>query len=231
MTYKYIYTFILLCLLRTFSYAQIDSTKTNEPKLLKAILPGSILIGIGAHGSIRALSHDYFVTSNNTLVYTKNKWNGRSSLFPAKFHIEDYLWAAPVGTYLLGNAAGLKPQHQFKHRLILAASAYILSNAISVPLKNSIKEPRPSDPNALVAWPSGHTANAFTGATLLHLEYGKKHPWLSLSAFTLAGLVGTLRILNNKHALNDVVAGAGIGIFSSSLVYYINNKIQKRQHK
>jgi membrane-associated phospholipid phosphatase len=125
---------------------------------------------------------------------------------------------------------GLKLQHQFKHRLLLAASAYVLSNAISVSLKNSIKEPRPSDPNALVAWPSGHTANAFTGATLLHLEYGEKQPWLSVSAFALASLVGTLRILNNKHALNDVVAGAGIGIFSSSLVYYINDKIKKRQH-
>jgi membrane-associated phospholipid phosphatase len=226
---KNICTYALLFLLRTISFAQIDSAN-NNPKFLKALLPSGILIGIGAHGEIRALSHDYFVDANNKLVYTKNKWNERSAIFPTKIHVEDALWAAPVSAYFLGNVIGLKPQHGFKNRLILAASAYLLSNAISVPLKNRIKEPRPSDPNALVAWPSGHTANAFTGATLLHLEYGKKHPWISVSAFALASMVGTLRILNNKHALNDVVAGAGIGIFSSSLVYYINDKIKKHKH-
>jgi hypothetical protein len=225
---KNIYICILLFLLRTISYAQIDSAN-NDPKFLKAVLPGSILIGIGAHGGIRGLSHGYFVDGNNKLVYTKNKWNERSNIFPAKFHVEDYLWALPVSTYMLGNYIGLKPEHNFKQRFIMAASAYILTNAISVPLKNNVKEPRPSDPNALVSWPSGHTANAFTGATLFHLEYGKKYPWLSAGGFALAGLVGTLRILNNKHALNDVVAGAGIGILSTSLVYYVKNKIKKRR--
>jgi hypothetical protein len=225
---KNIYICVLLFLLRTISYAQIDSAN-NDPKFLKAVLPGSILIGIGSHGGIRGLSHGYFVDGNNKLVYTKNKWNERSNIFPAKFHVEDYLWALPVSTYMLGNYIGLKPEHNFKQRFIMAASAYILTNAISVPLKNNVKEPRPSDPNALVSWPSGHTANAFTGATLFHLEYGKKYPWLSAGGFALAGLVGTLRILNNKHALNDVVAGTGIGILSTSLVYYVKNKIKKRR--
>jgi hypothetical protein len=227
---KNFYICILLFLLRTISYAQIDSAN-NDPKFLKAILPGSILIGIGAHGGIRALSHDYVVDANNKLIYKKNKWNEHSNIFPAKFHVEDYLWALPAGTYMLGNYIGLKPEHNFKQRFVLATSAYVLSNIVAISLKNTVKEPRPSDPNALVSWPSGHTANAFTGATLFHLEYGKKYPWLSAGGFALASLVGTLRILNNKHALNDVAAGAGIGILSSSLVYYINGKIKTRKRK
>jgi hypothetical protein len=227
MTNKYI--FFLILLVRSLAYAQTDSAKINEPKFLKAVLPGSILIGIGAHGGIRGLSHDYMVSADNKLIYKKNKWNERSNLFPAKFHVEDYLWALPAGTYMLGNYLGLKPEHHFKQRFVLATSAYILTGVVTLSLKNTVKEPRPSDPSALVSWPSGHTSAAFTGATLLHLEYGKKYPWLSAGGFAIASLVGSLRILNNKHAMNDVVAGAGIGILSTSLVYYVKNKIKKRR--
>jgi PAP2 superfamily len=224
---KYICTYILLFQIITISYAQIDSAN-NDPKFLKAVLPGTILIGIGAHGGIRGLSHGYTVSADNKLIYLKNKWNERSNIFTAKFHVEDYLWALPASTYMLGNYLGIKPKNNFKQRFVLATSAYVLTGVVTLSLKNIVKEPRPSDPNALVSWPSGHTSAAFTGATLLHLEYGKKYPWLSLGGFAMASLVGSLRILNNKHAMNDVVAGAGIGILSTSLVYYVKNKIKKK---
>jgi hypothetical protein len=223
-----LFIFLQLLLLGTITYAQNDSAN-NDPKFLKAILPGSILIGIGAHGGTRYLSHDYNIDANNKLVYIKNKWNEHSNVFPSKFHIEDYIWALPAGTFMLGNYLGLKPKHNFKQRFVLATSAYVLIKITVLSLKNIVKEPRPSDPNALVSWPSGHSANAFTGATLLHLEYGKKYPWLSVGGYAIASLVGSLRILNNKHAMNDVVAGAGIGILSTSLVYYVKNKIKKKR--
>jgi membrane-associated phospholipid phosphatase len=96
-------------------------------------------------------------------------------------------------------------------------------------LKKLIAEPRPYNPKAMVAWPSGHAANAFAGATLLHLEYGKKYPWLSASGFAVASLASALRVFHNKHAMNDVVAGAGMGILSSSLVYYVKHKFKPRK--
>jgi membrane-associated phospholipid phosphatase len=224
---KRIYVYGLLFLLRTIAFAQTDSVP-NNPKFLKAVLPSCVLIGIGAQGDIRALSHRYYIDKNNTLVYTKNRWTAGSKIFPARFKIEDYIWGIAPSAYMLGPQLGLKSQHRFKERFVLATSAFVLCNLITLPLKNIIAEPRPSDPKSLVAWPSGHTSNAFMGATLFHLEYGKKYPWLSASGFALAGMVGTLRILNNKHAMNDVVAGAGIGILSSSLVYYVKNKIKKK---
>jgi PAP2 superfamily len=227
---KLIFIFLQVFLLNTISYAQIDSTN-NDPKFLKAVLPSSILIGIGAHGGTRALSHDYIVDANNQLIYKKNKWNERSNVFPAKFHVEDYIWALPAGAYMLGNYLGLKPKNNFKQRFVLATSAYVVTGVVTLSLKNIVKEPRPSDSKALVSWPSGHTSGAFTGATLLHLEYGKKYPWLSVGGFAIASLVGSLRILNNKHAMNDVIAGAGIGILSTSLVYYIHEKIKTRKRK
>ncbi|HRN46930.1 MAG TPA: phosphatase PAP2 family protein, partial [Niabella sp.] len=43
---------------------------------------------------------------------------------------------------------------------------------------------------------------------------------------------GVLRMLNNRHWLGDVVAGAGIGIASTKLAYFIHDRIKwKNQQK
>ena len=42
--------------------------------------------------------------------------------------------------------------------------------------------------------------------------------WYAIGGYTTATAVGALRILN-KHWLPDVLAGAGIGILSTNLVY------------
>jgi len=44
---------------------------------------------------------------------------------------------------------------------------------------------------------------------------------------TIAATTGTLRIYHNKHWLTDVVAGAGIGILSTALAYFIYPKVKK----
>jgi hypothetical protein len=70
------------------------------------------------------------------------------------------------------------------------------------------------------SWPSGHTATAFVGATLLHKEYGlTRSPWWSVAGYGVATATGVMRVLNNRHWISDIMSGAGIGIMSTELGY------------
>jgi membrane-associated phospholipid phosphatase len=61
---------------------------------------------------------------------------------------------------------------------------------------------------------------AFTGAELLRREYGEEYPWVAVAGYAVAIAVGAMRICNNRHWLGDVLAGAGLGIMSVTLVYW-----------
>jgi hypothetical protein len=57
-------------------------------------------------------------------------------------------------------------------------------------------------------FPSGHTARAFTFATVLAERHGRKAAWV---AYPLATLVGLFRIESDSHWASDVLAGAALG--------------------
>jgi len=71
------------------------------------------------------------------------------------------------------------------------------------------------------SFPSGHTSNAFTLATVAHLHYGWK---VGVPAYLLAGLVGASRIQQDKHYLSDVVAGAVLGYVVGRTVVRVNGR-------
>ena len=79
------------------------------------------------------------------------------------------------------------------------------------------------------SFPSGHTAMAFTSATLLHKEYGYLSPWVSIAGYTAATITGISRALNNRHWLSDIVVGAGVGILSTEVGYLIADKLFKNR--
>lgn len=56
-----------------------------------------------------------------------------------------------------------------------------------------------------MSFPSGHTANAFAGATILSIEYKDKYPWVPYVAYGMASGVGVMRIANNRHYISDVL--------------------------
>lgn len=55
-----------------------------------------------------------------------------------------------------------------------------------------------------------------------------KSPWYSIGGYTLAGLTGVTRQLNNRHWIGDVLVGAGIGMISTDLGYFFSDLIFKR---
>jgi len=90
-------------------------------------------------------------------------------------------------------------------------------------IKYTAKEMRP-DGSTANSWPSGHTATAFVGATLLHKEYGlTRSPWWSVAGYGVATATGVMRVLNNRHWISDVMSGAGIGIMSTELGYALGD--------
>ena len=94
-------------------------------------------------------------------------------------------------------------------------------------IKYTAKEMRP-DGSTRNSWPSGHTATAFVGATILHKEYGlTRSPWYSVAGYGVATATGVMRVLNNRHWVSDVLSGAGVGIMSGELAYAMSDLLFK----
>ena len=87
-------------------------------------------------------------------------------------------------------------------------------------LKYTTDEIRPDNSSAN-SFPSGHTANAFFGATVLAEEYKDQSIIYPIVGYTVATATGVLRILNNRHWASDVLVGAGIGILSAKAAYVV----------
>ena len=97
----------------------------------------------------------------------------------------------------------------------LMTSTFISTGAIVWGMKQIIGRKRPLDEVVgNPAFPSGHTAYAFAGATLL----GARYPKLRIPLYIGAGLVGVTRIYLGRHYASDVIAGAAVGTITGALV-------------
>ena len=138
-----------------------------------------------------------------------------------KTGIDDYTQffgpAAVVGLKL----AGVEGRSDWPRLLASAGMGYGIMALFVNTIKHTAKEMRP-DGSTANSWPSGHTATAFVGATLLHKEYGlTRSPWFSVAGYGVATATGVMRVLNNRHWISDVLSGAGLGILSGELGYAI----------
>ena len=136
-----------------------------------------------------------------------------------KTGIDDYTQffgpAAVVGLKL----GGYEGRSDWPRLLASAGMGYGIMALLVNTIKHTAKEMRP-DGSTANSWPSGHTATAFVGATLLHKEYGlTRSPWWSVAGYSVATATGVMRVLNNRHWISDVLSGAGIGMLSGELGY------------
>lgn len=136
-------------------------------------------------------------------------------------HADDFLVFIPVAQIYLGKSFGFKPKNDFQHQTINIAIANVMTYSATKILKVTFKEQRP-DQSDNESFPSGHTAVAFTNASLLFYEFKDANLWYASSGFLFATATGVLRIANNKHYTSDVLAGAGIGLASGLIVSYWN---------
>jgi membrane-associated phospholipid phosphatase len=146
----------------------------------------------------------------------------------AGFHtgLDNYSRYVPLAAVYGLNLAGVEGKHDLVNLSMLFALSSFINNAITKKLKTMTLERRPDYPS-FDAFPSGHTSTAFSNAELLHQEYKLQSTWYSVGGYSFAVATGALRMLNNRHWLSDVMAGAGVGILSTRLAYVIYPWLQQ----
>ncbi len=118
-----------------------------------------------------------------------------------------------------------------KNNRVSQTAIFGIANALNGFLSHQTKRlsqiQRPESTDYL-SFPSAHTSSAFLAAEILHREFKDASIWISIGGYTFAATVAALRVLNNKHWLFDVAAGAGIGILSVKITYFAFNWIKKK---
>lgn len=169
------------------------------------------LAGWIAKGEKKAFRQDY----GNT--------NTKIRLIKYNFHseIDNYTQFSGIALTMGLKMAGVEGRSSWPRLFASSLASYAVMAAFVNGIKYTASELRP-DGSTYNSWPSGHTATAFVGATILHKEYGlTRSPWYSIAGYTVATATGVMRVLNNRHWVSDVLSGAGIGILSTELAYGI----------
>ena len=138
-----------------------------------------------------------------------------------KTTIDDFSrWAPAVTVYALNNF-GVEGKNNLQDRSVILVTSYVIMSGTVFGLKSVTHIERP-DGTSNNSFPSGHTAAAFAGAEFLYQEYKDKSVWYGIAGYAVATGTGLFRIYNNRHWLTDVAAGAGIGILSTKIAYWIH---------
>jgi membrane-associated phospholipid phosphatase len=175
------------------------------------------------------------LATNRSVVYlTINSWHSRwgDIVFPYITHLGSVSAAVLISLLLVVIRRPIG---------YVLATAYMFTATISFTLKILVGFPRPyryfidqlhniyfvpgiEVLDNLRSFPSGHSVCAFTAATVLSY-YTRNKVW-SLLYLSLALLVAYSRMYLNQHFLEDVSAGAVIGVFFSMiwLSYFADEK-------
>ena len=157
--------------------------------------------------------------------------NTRIRLIKYDFHseIDNYTQFSGIALTTGLKLAGVEGRSSWPRLFASSMASYAMMATLVNSIKYTASEMRP-DGSTRNSWPSGHTATAFVGATILHKEYGlTRSPWYSIAGYSLATATGVMRVLNNRHWVSDVLSGAGIGILSTELGYGICDLLFKNK--
>ena len=223
---KIVFMVLMSCLVTCKAIAQDDSLKYSSVKIetldnthnikLKHLIAPTVCLGVG----ILSIGSDWL--KNQNLDINEELREGIDS----KFSIDDYSQYMPALSVYGLNLCGIKGVHDFKDRTMILAMSWLTMSVVAGTMKHTIREMRP-DGTTHNSFPSGHTAMAFMGAEFLYQEYKNVSPWIGVAGYAVAAGTGFFRMYNNRHWLNDILAGAGIGILSTKLSYWLYPKIFK----
>ena len=197
-------------------------SKTNDGVKPYKVMDDLTFVGIPLFAAGWAVKGDKAMFRVNQKAEKGGKKNTQL-LTDFKTGIDDYTQffgpAMVVGLKL----GGYEGRSDWPRLMASALMSYGIMAGFVNGIKYTAKEMRP-DGSTANSWPSGHTATAFVGATLLHKEYGlTRSPWWSVAGYGVATATGVMRVLNNRHWISDVMSGAGIGIMSTELGYALGD--------
>lgn len=200
------------------SMAQADSIMPKDsmkPTFFKRVPYKELIVpaALMTYGIVALESH-YLIGQNH---HIKTEINEHSR---GKFTADDFSqYAGTAATFGL-EAFGVQPKHNIKQRLFTAAVAHAIMATTVYTIKNTGTVWRP-DSSANNSFPSGHTATAFVGAELMWQEYKDQSIWYGVAGYAVAAGTGFFRMYNDKHWFSDVAMGAGIGILSTKIAYWL----------
>ena len=177
------------------------------------------LAGLIAKSEKEAFQQDYSNMTNTKIRLVEH------------FHseVDNYTQFSGIALTAGLKLAGVEGRSSWPRLFASSIASYAVMAGFVNGIKYTAKELRP-DYSTHNSWPSGHTATAFVGATILHKEYGlTRSPWYSIAGYTVATATGVMRVLNNRHWISDVLSGAGIGILSTELAYGICDLLFKQR--
>ena len=161
---------------------------------------------------------------------THRNFNQLPGPFPkSNHHWEDYgLALSPLAATWVMKACGVKSRSTTQRMLTANGLAVGLTIGLSQTLRWSVTERSPdgSNTNSL---PSIQASLAYMGATVLSREYGHISPWITIGGYAAATGTQMLRIEHNAHWMNDIIMGAGVGVVSTHLAYFLTDKMIGRK--
>ena len=138
-----------------------------------------------------------------------------------------------VGTFYIYGELFKDPRAKNTALDAISASA-IASGIVANSLKYVVGRGRPTDNQGAYSFQpfsgrdsfaSGHATEAFALASVISEHYNT--PWVQVTSYGLASMVGYARLNNNRHWPSDVLAGAAIGTFTGKTVVYFNERHRK----
>jgi hypothetical protein len=223
---------IILFVVLSIGFIKISNAQYNE-----LVKPDSQSVTVN-HSRFNLKSQKYLIIPCSFIAYgfsslastEAREWNFQISEEIKEDHpnfqtkLDNYLQFSPAAITFALKAAGVKGQNNlWSSAKIYATSTFLMAGTVYA-LKNITGEQRPDD-SGNNSFPSGHTATAFAAAEFMHQEFKKSSILLSYSGYLAASATGVLRMYNNKHYLSDVLAGAGVGILTTKLAYWLNDKV------
>lgn len=185
----------------------------QKGELRKRLIAPAIFVGVGL-----------LMIENNIYDRKDFRYDFRTKPFPNfKTDLDYYTIVLPAVGLVAFDILSSQNRHHVTRQVGLLAASGALASAIMWPLKKVTNVTRPNGENNY-SFPSGHTTYAFVVATMVSREFKGKSKWIGIASYTAAGATGMMRVLNDKHWFSDVLAGAGVGLLSTNLVYLAHDR-------
>ena len=166
-----------------------------------------LLVGAGAAGislSVDDRVNDWFGNVDDDILgREKSKFGSLQEV--GEVLGTQWVVATSVGGLIVANH--FTQSERFNAFTYASAQGVLLNTILTSGLKYAVRRDRPDHSNRR-SFPSGHTSNMFTMATIASHYYG---PRVGIPAYLVAGMVGVTRMEEGVHFLSDVVAGATLG--------------------
>ena len=167
-------------------------------------------------GIIQTFTHRNFNELPGPFRYNNHRW-------------EDYGVAlTPLAATWIMKFCGVKSRSTTRRMITANGISLGLTIGLSQVLRWNVREVRP-DKRGSNSFPSVHASLAYMGATILSREYGHISPWITIGGYTVATGTQMLRVGHNAHWMNDIFMGAGIGVVSTNVAYFLTDKIIGRK--